>query len=759
MIESFLLSVQLAAAIGATADSPATPDDMVAQAQAQNATIQIGTPVNGELSPSDTTLNSGEFADYYEFEGETGDRLEISMSSQAFDTYLGLTSLQTNATVPFAHANDDAPGRGNNSQLVVTLPGTGTYRIQATSYAAGEQGAYSLSVVPFTGGGLGARTSTPTTIPNGQPATGRLEAGDTTLNSGEFTDTYVYNGTAGETINVALSSNEFDPYLMLRGPGGTSLDNDDLAEGNYNSGITATLPETGAYRLIATSYAPNETGAYTLTVDTQGRAATQRTSTLIPGQPATGNLAPGLPHRGDGEHYQEWSFQGTAGESITLDMTSDAFDTYLELTMPNGAQQFNDDIERLNTNSRINATLPANGTYTVRASSYAPGEVGQYRLSLAAATSAQPQPTQQQPQTELTGDTISFGQALDGRLARRDPQLTSGEYYDTISFQGSAGQGLTINLESSQFDTYVMLRGPGDTSFDNDDGPGGGTDSRIEASLPADGVYSILVTSYAPGEQGRYTLTLEEGTTVEQNASGRVYAILAGITDYADANDLPFCAEDAVRLGDSIGATGIMADESIVLTDEQVTVANLERAFLSVASQAGPDDVFIFFYSGHGAHIDNRQELDGRDETIYVFDGHITDDQVAGWFDSVNARLSIIALDSCFSGGFARDVISAPNRMGIFSSEEDVTSNVAARFQAGGYLSYFLRNAISGDADAEPRDGIITAGELSQYLHRQWAANNMVNESTETTDAALAYQNLVIDRGSVKVTDVVVYNR
>ena len=57
----------------------------------------------------------------------------------------------------------------------------------------------------------------------------------------------------------------------------------------------------------------------------------------------------------------------------------------------------------------------------------------------------------------------------------------------------------------------------------------------------------------------------------------------------------------------------------------------------------------------------------------------------------------------------------------------------------------------------DPRDGIITAGELSQYLHRQWAVNNMANEMTSTADSAAAYQNLVIDRGAVKVTDVVVY--
>ncbi|NIR99882.1 MAG: hypothetical protein GWN99_02225, partial [Gemmatimonadetes bacterium] len=63
-----------------------------------------------------------------------------------------------------------------------------------------------------------------------------------------------------------------------------------------------------------------------------------------------------------------------------------------------------------------------------------------------------------------------------------------------------------------------------------------------------------------------------------------------------------------------------------------------------------------------------------------------------------------VVLDACFSGGFAKDVISAPGRMGLFSSEEDVTSSVAAKFRAGGYLAVFLADAVGdglADADAD----------------------------------------------------------
>lgn len=763
MLQSFALAIQLVSAAASPADG-AVDDALLAQAT--ESRLERNTPTTGTLSEDDDRLNAGEFVDLWHFEGQAGERLRLTMRSQAFDTYVGVIGPGT-----FAVANDDAPGMGTNSNIVITLPTAGTYTIQATSYAPGATGDYTIELGawqaqsggqaqnPVNGqvGGQQPSQASAAVLGAGSDALGELTNTDPTLRSGEFFDAYVYQGTAGERVSIGVSSTEFDTYLMLRGPNAFTLDNDDIQEGRLDSAIGTTLPADGPYRVVVTSYAPGEIGRYTLRLDSGGMADTVVGGRLTTGAPVNGTLTDADPVRAGGQHFQSWTFDGRAGQMVTIDLRSDDMDTFLELRAPSGFEQSNDDLDRRDTNSRIHAVLEETGPYEVIASTYLADTVGDYSLSIAA-TDTQNVLDQVATDTDGSTDVIAFGGQVDGRLARRDTQLQSGEFYDTISFTGTAGQGLTVTMESSQFDTYVMLRGPGGLTLDNDDGYSDGTtNSRLEATLPQDGTYTLLATSYAPGETGRYTLRLEEGTTAQQNATGRVYAILAGITDYEDAGDLPFCAEDAEKLGETLGTTGILADESIILTNEQVTMANLERAFLSVAEQAGPDDVFLFFYSGHGGHLDNRRELDGRDETLYVRDGHITDDQVNTWFSSVEARLGIIALDSCFSGGFARDVISAPDRMGIFSSEEDVTSNVASRFQAGGYLSYFLRTGVAGAADAEPRDGIITAGELTQYLHRQWAANNMANESTETTDAALAYQNLVIDRGSVKVTDVIVY--
>src|SRR5690606_31384365 len=60
---------------------------------------------------------------------------------------------------------------------------------------------------------------------------------------------------------------------------------------------------------------------------------------------------------------------------------------------------------------------------------------------------------------------------------------------------------------------YLMARGPGNLRQDNDDDPErrGSTDSRLVFTAPADGDVDIYVTTYAKGESGAYSLTLDEG--------------------------------------------------------------------------------------------------------------------------------------------------------------------------------------------------------------------------------------------------------
>jgi hypothetical protein len=171
----------------------------------------------------------------------------------------------------------------------------------------------------------------------------------------------------------------------------------------------------------------------------------------------------------------------------------------------------------------------------------------------------------------------------------------------------------------------------------------------------------------------------------------------------------------------------------------------------TVAQRIRPDDVFVFFYSGHGGQTDgssDEDELDERDEYLFVHDGQLMDDELGRLFDGIEARVALVAIDACYAGGFAKDVITRPGRVGMFSSEEDVTSAVAGRFQAGGYLSHFLRLGINGEADNDPHDDVLTVGELTHYTWRQFG------QHASDVRMSMGYQHLVVDRGAVRTTEV-----
>ena len=606
----------------------------------------------------------------------------------------------------------------------------------------------------------------------GQTVQGELRRGDDTLASGEYTDTWTFPVRAGETYEVALSASAFDPYLMVRGPGGLSEDNDDdpAARGSRDSRIRFTAPTAGEIEIDATSYETGETGAYrlTLTAADAGQARPEPAdsgSAISVGRTVGGDLVGGDEQLESGEFIDTWTLRGRRGQQLDIRLTSTDFDPYLMVRGPGDFSSDNDDDAGVaeSRDSRLLVTLPADGDYQISATSYAPKESGAYRLAVldGAGVSAPRPPSEAPSSRSAEGGQVTIGEAVSGALAGGDDTLDSGEYVDNYRFGGRRGQRVTVDLTSSAFDAYTMVITPSGEQFDNDDGEDG-TNSRQDLVLPEDGDYQVRVTSYRPGETGSYRFSVEAGHEPPRQAAvaggARVFALMVGVSDYdGDVDDLPFTDEDARKLAEVLQRDGSLNDASVVLTNAEATVGGVRAAFARVAAQAGPDDMFLFFFSGHGDQEPTAVtglEPDGMSETLVLADGAITDAELGRLFGSLDTRLALLVVDACFSGGFARNVVDRPGVMGVFSSEEDLTSAVADKFQAGGYLSHFVRAGMSGEADGDG-DRLVTAGELATYLRRQFRVEVEDVQAT-TQDGQRNYQNLVIDRGGVQVDDVIV---
>ncbi len=478
---------------------------------------------------------------------------------------------------------------------------------------------------------------------------------------------------------------------------------------------------------------------------------------IRPGQSFDGELTSNDDQRRTGKYEDVYLLDGKAGDRIDLRLGSDHFDPQLLVSGPQGFAVSNDDEGAGSLASRLILQLPVEGRYRIAVTSFRPGETGTYRIgaSIAAADAAAIQMEEARP--------IAIGSELSGRLAAGDPQLGTGEYRHRYRFTGRRGERVRADLASGKFDSYLILRRPDGSQDDNDDRGGEGrptTDSRIDTVLAEDGDYVLVVTSFRPGETGDYRLKLDRSPGLaRQNAvppGPRVLALLVGVSDYGGrAVSLANTDRDAETLFGALGSEGLLHPASRLLTNKEATRERLQSAFAQAAAAAGPDDLFLFFFSGHGDQVDvgpDSGELDGRRETLELFDAALTDAELAPWFAQVRSRISLAVIDACYSGGF-RNLVSQPNVMGLFSSEEDMTSLVAERFKAGGFLAYFLRSGLTGAADHDG-DRIVTAGELATYVRRRFRKEGDIPAHTREDDRH--FQNLLVERGGVHVDDVVV---
>lgn len=104
---------------------------------------------------------------------------------------------------------------------------------------------------------------------------------------------------------------------------------------------------------------------------------------------------------------------------------------------------------------------------------------------------------------------LSYGLAETGVLGVGDPQLPSGEYMDLYERHLEAGTTISITVESTQIDPYLVILGPdGADLLQVDDSDGFGLNVRTSFTAPQAGLYSIVVTSALPEEVGDYLVEI-----------------------------------------------------------------------------------------------------------------------------------------------------------------------------------------------------------------------------------------------------------
>ena len=103
---------------------------------------------------------------------------------------------------------------------------------------------------------------------------------------------------------------------------------------------------------------------------------------VLKGQTIGGQLSLTDPRLSDNSVYQGWTYIGSRGERIQVDVTSSAFDAYAIIEDASGKVLARDDDSGGGANARVIFQVPANGAYRIIANTYRQGSYGQYTLSV-----------------------------------------------------------------------------------------------------------------------------------------------------------------------------------------------------------------------------------------------------------------------------------------------------------------------------------------------------------------------------------------
>ncbi|HOX46418.1 MAG TPA: pre-peptidase C-terminal domain-containing protein [Myxococcota bacterium] len=330
----------------------------------------------------------------------------------------------------------------------------------------------------------------------GGTASSSFEPGcESTQRAGSYAKQYVLQGTAGQVLTIDLSST-VDTYLYLLGPGGAQLAYNDDGESIRESQIVYALSASGSYTIEATTYAADTSGAFTLRVTCAD--AGDCSAAIACGGSASGTLAPGCVSTQDPYAYaRAYTFAGSAGDRVTLALSSPDFDAYLYLLGPGGALLDEDDDGGSGLDSLLSATLPTSGTYTVEATTYSSATGGDFTLTLTCGGG-----------DDCTG-SIACGDSLQGNFSPAcEAPDRYGSYGFVYLFEAQADQDITINLKSDAVDPFLILLDPDGFLQDYDDNSGSGDDARIRGTILEGGTWMIEATTYYSGETGPYTLSL-----------------------------------------------------------------------------------------------------------------------------------------------------------------------------------------------------------------------------------------------------------
>jgi hypothetical protein len=195
--------------------------------------------------------------------------------------------------------------------------------------------------------------------------------------------------------------------------------------------------------------------------------------------------------------------------------------------------------------------------------------------------------------------------------------------------------------------------------------------------------------------------------------------IFIGVSRYQDPGIRPLRVADldAKAMAQVMQEQGQL-DESVVLVNEQATLANVQQLIQTgLPAATRPGDLVLIYWSGHGGRTSNLDgtEPDGFDEYLIPYDGRLDpadavrktmllDKTFGRWTLNLDGRQLVVILDACHSGGQTQGAIKS----------------ISGGDSATPFRGFFFANAFARAKDIGQREtAVIASSRASQISFEQ----------------------------------------
>lgn len=219
-----------------------------------------------------------------------------------------------------------------------------------------------------------------------------------------------------------------------------------------------------------------------------------------------------------------------------------------------------------------------------------------------------------------------------------------------------------------------------------------------------------------------------------------MYVVAVASDSYRNPKyNLDYAVADAKGLVSALRSSAGKLFEKVevaTLYDSAVQAEALRRALGSVAATAKADDVFVFFYAGHGIAVEGRgagdfyfvlPQVTAMSDDANVAAGGISSTELRGLLSAVPATKQLVLVDACNSGALARGFssrgigeemalrqLARSSGSAVLTATDDRQAASEIAQLGHGVFTYALVQGLQGSAATQ--DGRITATTLRAWV-------------------------------------------